>query len=78
MRCDYGHDTQNGVRILPIDGGNVLICHEHFLKEIASRSDLPDWEDLKVYEETLSLNVSSMQTRMSPRPGAVDNDQFQQ
>ena len=53
MRCDHGHDTENGVRILPIDGGYRLICHEHYLKEIACRPDLPNWDDLKQYEETL-------------------------
>jgi hypothetical protein len=54
MRCDYGHDTENQVRVLPVNGGNMLICHEHYLEEIASRPGLLDWEDLEVYEKTLS------------------------
>lgn len=58
--CDHGHDTLDKVRSLPIGGsGNVIICKEHFHKEMAFRKeringgvpfDIVKWEDLKIYE----------------------------
>jgi hypothetical protein len=63
--CDYGHDTIQEIRVLPISGGelgsNALLCRACFHKEIIWRIDrnkdltesarfsLPNWDDLKVY-----------------------------
>lgn len=58
--CDYGHDTQSAIRRLPTSGGAaVLVCREHYQKEIAWRKaenargvaykyDLPTWDSLEL------------------------------
>lgn len=61
--CDYGHETNQPVKRLPIgEDSAVIVCRTHFLAEISWRKsrnedleesckfDLPKWEDLKVYE----------------------------
>jgi hypothetical protein len=58
-QCDAGHQTKKEVRLLPTSKGdlhgNVIVCYEHYLKEIKYRKEmgsdlLPAWEELKVYE----------------------------
>lgn len=65
--CDYGHETCNEIRVLPLDrlenGSNILICNKHYKHEMSYRKeraketnpdnwDFPTWESLKVYEES--------------------------
>lgn len=58
--CDHSHHTEEEVRILPYtDGGNLILCREHYDKEIVYRKErlkrgihyeLPKWDSLTVYE----------------------------
>lgn len=60
--CDHGHETTQPVKLLPYGGGgNMIVCHHHFLLEIAHRREFktntdptfemfPSWENLKTYE----------------------------
>ena len=59
--CDYGHEAEE-VRLLPTGGGgNMIVCREHYTREIMFRFtrnkemgrkgfQLPRWDDLKIYE----------------------------
>lgn len=58
--CDHGHATIDQVRKLPYgspeQGGNLIVCYRHFIKEIAARAEqgdnmLPTWNSLKIYKE---------------------------
>jgi len=58
--CDYDHQTTHEVRLLPTGGvGNMILCHRHYVLEMAYRNgrvangvpfELPEWEELKVYD----------------------------
>jgi len=55
--CDGDHATQGEVRLLPYgnQGGNVLVCREHFEVEMRYRQEckmdkIVKWDSLKVYE----------------------------
>lgn len=48
--CDYGHQTPEQVRVLPMGaGGNLIVCRGHYAVEAKGREDCPRWEELKVY-----------------------------
>lgn len=61
--CDYGHETNETVRRLPIsEGSAIIVCYRHYCQEMNFRRernkelgdfckfDLPSWESLEVYE----------------------------
>ena len=60
--CDWGHET-NEARILPTGGGgNMILCHYHFGKEMKIRKQrnleaddsicrIEKWENLRIYKE---------------------------
>ncbi len=64
--CDYGHDTNGQVRVLPLTLGenhsNLIVCKTHYWEEIKNRIEtnktlsesakfkLPEWFSLKVYD----------------------------
>jgi len=58
--CDHGHEAEE-IRKLPIGGGNMLVCRDHYTQEMLFRKernkklgwkafDLPNWEKLEVYD----------------------------
>lgn len=59
--CDYGHETEGEVRLLPHGTGNNIVCRHHYQHEMAVRfqnivqdniaEDMPTWTSLKVYGE---------------------------
>ncbi len=61
--CDYGHETAEETRRLPIGGdAGVIVCEEHYHAEMESRKlaalergepdyrGFPAWTELEVYE----------------------------
>lgn len=63
--CDCGDDNcsdDKEVRVLPFGGGNAILCQNHYILQIEAwkernkslsqrdQYDLPEWEELKVYD----------------------------
>jgi len=57
--CDFGHETSEEVRRLPIGGeSGIWVCHAHYLAQLRSWkeqgqdvSDVPAWEELPTWED---------------------------
>jgi len=57
--CDYGHETTEEVRRLPIgEQSGIWVCRRHYEEQIAAWkeqgqdvSDVPAWEELPTWED---------------------------